>query len=95
MKNRMEQDENRMLTEEEVFQQEISPEELDEVAGGQATFRNDNNCSSSEHRYIYGGKGFPNCAATVEDGSWCDSNDACMVFAVCYREMKDCNKAWR
>ena len=40
-----------------------------------------------------------NCAATVEDGSWCWSNDACDDYSVDYQGMhiyliSDCHKAW-
>ena len=52
------------------------------------------NCARDHSRQIYGG-GFPNCAATVEDGSWCGSSDACVYIAIDYKGMTDCNKAWR
>ena len=51
-------------------------------------------CYSWEQRYIYTGS-FPNCAATVEDGSFCDTNDACYTAAVWYLGKKDCAKAWK
>lgn len=36
------------------------------------------------------------CAATVEDGSWCSSNDACHTSnAIRYTGMNDCSKAWK
>ena len=54
-----------------------------------------NNCVKEWHRDIYAGKGFANCAATVGDGSWCSSNDACYSSAIDYTNMKDCSKAWR
>ncbi len=54
-----------------------------------------NNCDRYDRRQIYGGGGFPNCAATVEDGSWCKSSDACVNFAVDYKGMTNCKKAWR
>lgn len=38
--------------------------------------------------------GTPNCAATVEDGSWCDSNDACYNKEVRYLSLNNCAKAW-
>ncbi len=53
------------------------------------------NCSMINRRQIYGGGGFPNCAATVGDGSWCGTNDACNKNAVEYYGKKDCGKAWR
>ena len=58
-----------------------------------------NNCVEGFHRDIYKG-GFPNCAATVEDGSWCGTNDACVTTAIVYKGMEECsfsncNKAWK
>lgn len=44
-------------------------------------------------RNIYEGE-FPNCAATVEGGSWCWNNDACEKFAVIYT-MHSCGRAWK
>ncbi len=82
---------NQAGKEEAVFNQDVSPEELENVAGGiGGTDDND-----EERVDIYGGKGFPNCKATVEDGSWCRSNDACHFFAVHYVRRKECSKAWR
>ena len=89
---------------EEILDQEIELDELDSVAGGfgrKADFAGGsntaddiNNCTRNHERNIYLG-GFPNCAATVEDGSWCDTNDACLSSAVKYQGMNDCSKAWR
>jgi hypothetical protein len=58
--------------------------------------RDDNttNCANFHHRPLYGGN-FPNCAATVEDGSWCERNDACYNEAVIYDGRTDCAKAWK
>ena len=99
--------------EEEVFDQELSLDELDAAAGGthddcggigrSLGCRNgyvvrdsdQNNCTKDHYRQIYGGGGFPNCAATVEDGSWCGTNDACYDKAVEYQGRTDCKKAWR
>ncbi len=88
--------------EDEVFDQELSADDLDAAAGGNWVDggpKDDDwqNCVNHDYRQIYGGKGFPNCAATVEDGSHCESNDACFIQAVQYRGIKstvDCNKAW-
>ena len=89
-------------TEDGVFSQNVSEEELLRTNGG----RNDGgategcpsnaseHCIDSNFRHIYEG-GFPNCAATVEDGSWCGTNDACLMVAVVYMDKKDCQKAWR
>lgn len=56
---------------------------------------NKDNCARDHSRQIYGG-GFPNCAATVEDGGRCANKDACYSMAVTYRGCLDsCSKAWR
>ena len=92
------------MNEEMVFAQELSDDELETVSGGLCGL-NGKDCDSmaeweSHHciniykRDIYEGA-FPNCAATVEDGSICWDNDACSVAQVKYTGMKDCSKAWR
>ena len=94
--------------EDAVMGQELSADEMESAAGGYcnqpsesgycrgaASEKNIWNCVKGVMRYIYRGKGFPNCAATVEDGSWCNSNDACYQSSVDYIDMKDCSKAWR
>lgn len=91
--------------EDEVLAQPLSADELEAVAGGGKAGSNANdgyscshtqqaNCVREEKRSIYLGA-FPNCAATVEDGSWCSTNDACVKVAVNYQGMTDCGKAWR
>ena len=96
----------RATREEEVFDQELSMDELDAAAGGYAKpcaalgwDDNRDDCVENHYRLIYGGGGFPNCAATVEDGSWCGTNDACRSQAVEYKDIKgnqsdNCKKAW-
>ena len=89
-----------IVKEGDVFSQEISADELESVAGGISMDSNTNNCERWWKRNIYGGNGFANCAATVEDGSWCDNSDACNDMAVRYTGIKgcfisDCSKAWR
>ena len=97
--------------EKKVFSQEVNKDDLNAVAGAEhveseyydryvcgATQRN--NCVTADDRNIYGGKGFPNCAATVEDGSHCVTNDACFWNSVVYKGTEkcaviDCKKAWR
>ena len=82
----------------EVFDQELSKEDLDAVAGGDFWDDNDSNkdyCKDQYYRTLYGGNGFPNCAATVEDLSACGTNDACRQFAVVYKDMEECYRAWR
>ena len=95
--------------EDEVFTQDLSLEDLDAVGGGDCgatarAFGGDpsdvldddlRNCTNDHYRPIYGGGGFPNCAATVGDGSWCGTNDACNKNAVEYYGKKDCGKARR
>jgi hypothetical protein len=97
--------------EEGVFGQELSMDELDAAAGGGSDSMaeqvgsilshddDENDCTESLRRDIYGGSGFANCAATVENGSKCGSNDACYSAAVVYQGMDcsvfDCTKAWR
>lgn len=84
--------------EEALFNQELSPDELDNVVGGDDGKYN--NCLQCWGRHIYAG-GFPNCAATVEDGSWCGDNDACYSGSVVYSGMKggctffSCVRAWK
>ncbi len=73
-----------------MFSQDVSQEEMESVAGGSNVIDED-----APRVDIYGGKGFPNCMATVEDGSWCRSNDACHFYAVHYVHRKECCKAWR
>ena len=82
-----------MEKEAEVFGQELAPEELESIAGGSDP--SDFNCTTQVYgRNIYSGD-FPNCASTVEDGSWCGTNDACFNTSVIYQFMSDCSKAWR
>lgn len=79
--------------EEAVFLQELAEDELDAVSGGaQAPFYL--GCEEASQRWIYANS-FPNCASTVEEGSWCSSSDACTLSAVVYRGMEDCGKAWK
>ena len=95
------------MNEEAVFAQKVSDEELESINGGycgmnggdacqQAQYEyNHNHCTDCQIRHIYEG-GFANCAATVEDGSWCNLNDACYTYnAIKYQGMTDCHKAWR
>ena len=91
--------------EDEVFDQELSMEDLDAAAGGAVDCNEPSacgdasrsSCARNHYRNIYGGGGFPNCAATVEDGSWCSDNDACYECAIEYKNISSssCDKAWR
>ena len=80
------------MSEEEVFKQKLSDEEFMAVSGGGRGHRAERT-PISPPRNIY--DGFPNCAATVEDGSWCDKNDACFDSDVVYLGMTSCSKAWK
>ena len=60
---------------------------------GEAHIWSNEHCVNTYQRSIYEGT-FPNYAATVEDGSWCWSNDACSCDEVVYNGMNDCSKAW-
>ena len=75
-----------------VFNQTVSAEELAEYSGGDSG--DQAGCLIIQRRSIYYGA-FPNCAATVEDGSFCDLNDACFRGAVEYYPLYDCHKAWK
>ena len=100
-------------TEDAVLGQELSVDEMEAAAGGNACPQGQNvvtspvndgnrcsltqqaNCYHEEKRSIYSG-GFPNCAATVENGSWCGTNDACHTSnAIRYTGLTDCTKAWK
>ena len=91
------------MSEDKVFQQKVSQDELENVSGGSLLKRNAHKLSefsytcvdNSTRMSIYGGNGFPNCAATVEDGSWCERNDGCFNNSVHYEDMVDCSKAWQ
>ena len=96
--------------EKEILSQDISDEELSEVSGGVDRDYWDRihneDCQGNNERQMHlkaehGDAGtwwyvpyFPNCAATVEENSWCASNDACYLSAVVYIGMNKCSKAW-
>ena len=95
------------LNEEQVFRQEIADDELEAVSGGKGDRPIDyvlpswcipdddsDHCTETWERNIYEGA-FPNCASTVEDGSWCKASDACTAVSISYQGMTDCGKAWR
>ncbi len=62
-------------------------------------------CTENHYRRIYprdgSDAGFPDCAASVEEGSHCGTNDACGQSAVVYTGfrvdclMLNCTKAWK
>ena len=81
----------------EVLEQEISVDDLNAVSGGSDW--EGGGCTGVYHRDIHKG-GFPNCVTTVEDGSRCGSNDACVSNQVYYTNMEncffsDCSVSWR
>ncbi len=86
-----------------VLKQEITEEELTLTNGGFCGVNGNppecgknayEHCTSYHQRHIYDPV-FPNCAATVGDGSWCFTNDACYSDQVDYQDMVDCAKAWK
>lgn len=93
--------------EEQVFDQELSVEDLDAAAGGVTPSCGDAaymscgamadraGCTDANRRPIYGpdGNQFPFCAATVEEDSMCWSNDGCKYTAVVYEGMRSCSRA--
>lgn len=86
------------MKEEEVFEQKLSEDEMKYVAGGERgkgdCERAGARCTIENCRPIYE-DGFPNCAATVEDSSFCYENDACFGEAIVYKGMRECHKAWK
>ena len=97
------------MTKEDILENDLNDKELKEASAGansdgtqrcQALLytyidEDANNCVNAQYRWIYK-PSFPNCAATVEDGSHCLENDACYgANAIQYRGMDDCSKAWR
>ena len=86
--------------ERDVFDQELSVDDLDAAAGGSVTYwyakdKDENHCTEVHERQFYLAGGSIDCAATVEDGSWCIKNDACNTDAIVYQGMTDCRKAWK
>ena len=82
-------------TEEKIFKEEVSEEELKAVSGaGHDCLGSPHDCAENHFHNIYE-RGFPDCQATVEDGSWCSSADACFSSAIEYVGMKECKKAWK
>jgi len=67
--------------EKKVFDQEVSKDELSSVSGGASTYK----CTHYERR----SRTYEGCAATVENGSTCWENDACVMGQVIYDEALD------
>ena len=84
------------MSEKDILRQSLSDADLNEVSGGsQDPDAFQVNCTRGQYRNIYGGKRFPNCAASVEDGSWCWTSDSCFSCAVLYTKTKECVMAWK
>ena len=86
--------------EQEIMNQEMSKDEMDTVAGGlwcimgHSYAECDNRGAKAHGRPIRRPDGSIDCANTVEDGSSCETNDACYEENVKYYGLKDCAKAW-
>ncbi|MBR5110682.1 MAG: hypothetical protein IK099_10840 [Clostridia bacterium] len=90
--------------EQEIMNQEMSQDEMETVAGGKrrgnciigAYINCDGDIVQKYARPLYRPDGTVNCAATVEDGSHCERNDACYSYNdAVYIGMQDCFKAWK
>ena len=87
--------------EQEILNQEMSKDEMETVAGGFCFMwlgrkgGCDTDSSKKYGREICKPDGTVNCSATVEEGSWCGSNDACYEDETVYFNMQDCEKAWK
>ena len=85
--------------EQEILNQEMSLDEMENVAGGVCVGGHQLNECNWDDAIKYGRPirkpdGSMNCAATVEDGSWCGSDDACYQGEVNYMGLTECSKAW-
>ena len=71
-------------TEDAVLGQELSADEMEAASGGARE-----GCDSTQYECTqnYRRPRFMGCAATVESGSRCDTNDACTLFAVVYYDV--------
>jgi len=86
----------------DVFKEVVSPSELAAASGGECGYHGQilvpdspfYTCDRVTRRWIYDGR-FPNCAATVRDGSWCDMSDACYRSAIVYSDLRECDKSWK
>lgn len=84
------------LREEAVFQQALSEEELALASGGvKKNPKNTWDICQATVLWRIDDPSFPSCNATVEDGSWCISSDACYSNAITYENMKSCSRAWQ
>ena len=86
------------MSDKDILNQNLSEEEMAQLSAGSGVIidrldKERSNCVYLQVRNINRG-GFPNCAATVEDNSWCLNNDACLMQAVGYEGMEKCSLAW-
>ena len=82
--------------EKQIFAQELSEEDLAAVNGGSSACREQFetcHCERQVYRLLHEFPGRLNCASTVESGSWCGESDACFLAAICYIDIKHCDKA--
>ena len=87
------------MSKDQILEEELNEKELENVNGGDlcrfTVDLEEDKCTQIYQRNIMKPDGsFTNCAATVEDGSHCDRNDACYEQAIRYQFMKECAKAW-
>ena len=90
---------DREQKEQEIMNQEMSKDEMESVAGGlcwSGHMYQDCHWEEAQKygRPIHRPDGSINCANTVQDGSHCDTNDACYKDQVNYMDIHDCGKAW-
>ena len=90
---------DREKKEQEILNQEMSSDEMETVAGGECIIGAFQECIADVFlqygRPILRPDGSVNCASTVEDGSHCETTDACYRSQVVYLGLKDCDKAWK
>ena len=71
----------------EILEEKLDENELDAVSGGIHHGRRvlkKTNLKPDERNYCSGVYYAEKCKATVESGSWCGSNDRCMIFSEQY-----------
>lgn len=80
----------------DILNAELDESQLDEAAGGGIVNnykKKRDKCGTTQQANCIGTykrSTFENgCACTVEDGSWCDRNDACIGDAVVYEKKVD------
>ena len=86
---------NPQSAEKAIFAQEVSEDELRGINVGYSECKEQYTaiCDKQNFRYLHEYPDRLNCAATVEAGSWCGESDACYLAAICYIDLKHCDKA--